>query len=201
MRKGFELQKKAEYWDQRAEAAENNQAISSDDPEAVVKLRAKIEHLEATRERIKNDNKAFRRLKKNRNLTAAELNISEELRKLFLENTDKKHPIYRNSPWTPHESYELTNLGQNIKRLKERLAQLERLSQQETEKVQIGDTEIVYNTEENRVQVFFPGKPSREIRTELKSNGFRWSPYNGCWQRHLSQWAYTFAKEIAEGAA
>jgi hypothetical protein len=47
------------------------------------------------------------------------------------------------------------------------------------------------------VQLIFPGKPSDEIRARLKSNGFRWSPTAGAWQRMPSAWAWQVAREIA----
>ena len=45
MEKSVEAGKKAEYYEVKAEAAENNQAISSDDPEAIQKLMDKLERL------------------------------------------------------------------------------------------------------------------------------------------------------------
>ena len=48
---------KAGYYADRAEAAENNRVISSDDPAAIEKLQAKIARLEAERDRIKAANK------------------------------------------------------------------------------------------------------------------------------------------------
>jgi len=50
------------------------------------------------------------------------------------------------------------------------------------EEKQYGDIKIVNNASENRVQIFFPGKPEDSVRSELKHSGFRWSPSNGCWQ-------------------
>lgn len=47
MRKGFEASKEAERLAHAASAAESNEAISSDDPEAVAKLKAKMERLQA----------------------------------------------------------------------------------------------------------------------------------------------------------
>ena len=38
----------------------------------------------------------------------------------------------------------------------------------------------------NRLQVFFPGKPAPEIRAAMKRFGFRWAPSVGAWQRHLN---------------
>lgn len=57
MDKAIELSDKADYYATKADAAENNKAISSDDPEAVRKLQEKIERLEAERERVKAFNK------------------------------------------------------------------------------------------------------------------------------------------------
>lgn len=51
----------AAYYAERAESAENNRAISSDDPEAIEKLKAKIAKLEEERERVKVFNKAARK--------------------------------------------------------------------------------------------------------------------------------------------
>jgi hypothetical protein len=36
-------------------------------------------------------------------------------------------------------------------------------------------------TKEGYVEIRFPDKPEDSVRTELKSAGFRWSRYNGCW--------------------
>ena len=52
--------KKAEYYADKAQAAAGNTAISSDDPEAIRKLREKLEAKEAERERIKAENKKAR---------------------------------------------------------------------------------------------------------------------------------------------
>lgn len=61
MDRAVEKSNTAEYYADKARAAENNTAISSDDPEAVAKLEAKIERLEAERERIKAFNKEARK--------------------------------------------------------------------------------------------------------------------------------------------
>ena len=50
----------------------------------------------------------------------------------------------------------------------------------------IGEVRIIENTEANRLQVFFPEKPSEEVRKELKSNGFRWASIAVCWQSYLN---------------
>jgi hypothetical protein len=57
MDKAIELDRAADYYAGRAEAAENNRAISSDDPAAIDKLRAKLAALEVERERVKAANR------------------------------------------------------------------------------------------------------------------------------------------------
>lgn len=61
MDKSIELSDKSAYYADRAEAAEGNSAISSDDPAAIEKLREKVERLETERDRVKAFNKEARK--------------------------------------------------------------------------------------------------------------------------------------------
>ena len=70
------------------------------------------------------------------------------------------------------------------------------LESQETKEFEINGVRVVDNVEDNRLQLFFDGKPAEAIRSDLKSKGFRWSPHNGCWQTHRSNWANQKAKDI-----
>jgi Domain of unknown function (DUF3560) len=54
---------------------------------------------------------------------------------------------------------------------------------------------------ENRVRIYFPGKPSEALRSLLKSRGFRWSPSEGAWQRMAGENAWWNAREIAKGVS
>ena len=60
MRRGVEALGEAEELERRATAAEANQAISSDDPEAVQRLEEKLRTVEARRDRWKAINQALR---------------------------------------------------------------------------------------------------------------------------------------------
>ena len=81
--------------------------------------------------------------------------------------------------------------------MKERLAKIERdqaaeFTSEERENAILEDCPA-----ENRVKLFFGGKPSAEVRTKLKQNGFRWAPTSGCWQSYRNYNSAQAAKEIA----
>ena len=87
----------------------------------------------------------------------------------------------------PHETWELTNVGANIRETKLRIERLE-----EQEKLVFSDVEFkggkaIHNKEINRIQLMFDGKPDEEIRNQLKHNGFHWSRNEGAWQREFNK--------------
>jgi hypothetical protein len=149
MDKAVEADSKADYYAGRAEAAERNHAISSDDPEAIPKLKAKLATLEGQCKQVKASNKAAR--------------------------AAGKEP----APW-----YTLPYLGKEIRRIKDRIAQLERLdSQPVAEDIHFDGGIIHENTEINRLQIIFDSIPDPEIRSNLKRWGFKWARSEGAWQR------------------
>ena len=46
--------------------------------------------------------------------------------------------------------------------------------------------EIKHNQRLNGVEIHFSGKPSEEVRDNLKASGFRWSKFNKCWYANIS---------------
>ena len=179
--KSVEASKRADYLDGRVEAAESNRSISSDDPEAMTKLKEKIENAEIRQELMKGANKIIRK----------KISDSEKIAKLrevygWKEEACKKileKDCFGNIGFP---QYELTNNNANIRRMKQRVEGLKRLEGRKTKEVEFEGFKVVENVEENRIQFIFPDKPSTEIRTILKSHGFRWSPYNVAWQRQLN---------------
>lgn len=179
--KSAELEEKAKYYDRRVQAAENGKlAISSDDPEAIRLLKEKLEKLQKFQDHAKIVNKIVRK------------KVSEDEKvKLLIESGLKKEtarkcllPDSFGNIGIP--AYKLTNNNGNMKRIKDRIAQLERESKEVTTETVIGDITIMDSIEDNRVMITFPGIPDESIRTYLKSCGFRWSPSNQAWQAYRS---------------
>lgn len=55
------------------------------------------------------------------------------------------------------------------------------------------------NDEKNGVELYFAEKPSEEIRTQLKSNGFKWSRFNKCWYSKQNESTLTLAETLFSG--
>lgn len=102
-------------------------------------------------------------------------------------------------PWIdkPCPDYELTSLRGKIKRVEERIAELDKRAQQAeqpADNTAFPGGEIVRNLEADRLQIIFNEKPDEDTRSALKQNGFRWSPRYGAWQRQLTQNAESAAR-------
>lgn len=65
-------------------------------------------------------------------------------------------------------------------------------------KIQFQGGKIVQNWAENRLQILFDEKPSREIIDLLKKNAFKWSPRFGAWQRQNTNDAIYATKTILQ---
>jgi hypothetical protein len=194
MFQSLEENKKAEYWDQRARSAASNHAIYTEDPDAIVKLQMKLRSLERKHEEMKTVNSAYR---KRDYVKLAELGYSTESIEKWRTMLEGDISGGR----LPYAKWELTNSGANIRRVRKQIESIEQKKAKIPTEQTIGEVEIIENVEENRVQMFFPGKPDVATRSELKSRGFRWSPRNGCWQRHLSALATSYAESIAKKLA
>ena len=191
--KEIEHYNKAEYYERKAHAAETNNAISRDDPDAIEKLQTRVKGLETLQEQMKACNKIAKSRRKNyphdekvRDLLA--LGVSEETATTILDSSK--------FGGLGIPGFNLTNNSANIRRLKQRIEELERTAQDETTETEIGDVRIVDNVEDNRVQVFFPRKPADDVRKRLKSSGFRWSPRNRCWQSYRGAGYLAAAQKI-----
>ena len=191
MERGCEAQKEAAELERRARAAERNTSISSDDPDALEALRAKLAKLETLRADMVSINRQYRK-----GGVDAVTGISEDQRaKIAAAMADTSCGRRR----APFESYQLTNLGGRIRATKERIALLESRADDVTTVETHKDVVLRDDVEANRVQLVFPGKPELEVISELKRFGFKWSPSNGAWQRQRGNGAIAAARGILVG--
>ena len=153
--------------------------IKSDDERAIEKLEEKLEDLKNSQERMKAANKAIRMKDTEAgNDALREMGYSEEAIKQLRE------PDFCGRIGYP--SYLLTNNNQNIHRIEERLNHLKAAKEKGTSEQEYGTFMVVENTEVMRYQIIFDGKPDAEVRALLKSNGFKWAPSQGAWQRQIT---------------
>lgn len=186
MRKGCELAKEADDTARRA-AAVGSAGISSDDPEAVRKIKQELFDLESKQTEMREANKFVRK------------NDVPGLQQLlgWPERACAKllEPDFMGRKG--FAGYELTNNSANIRRLKERLEQLQKRADAADTVEEIGNVTVEVTPSENRVRVRFPGKPSKDVIQRCRSYGFRWSPTEGAWQRFYSSSAAYWVKELA----
>lgn len=142
IRKSIELDKKSSYYESKAINAEKNNVIYNDDPQAIEKLKDKLERLENQRASIK----------------ARE-----------------------------HETWELTNIGANIRETKLRIKRLEEQETLTFPDIEFKGGKAIHNKEINRIQLLFDDKPNEKIRNLLKNNGFHWSKKESAWQREFNK--------------
>ena len=163
--------------------------ISSDDPQAVEKLEAKLAALEKHQEMMKAANAAIRMKDPAKgDAKLAELGYTpEDIAKL-------RAPDFCGRIGYP--AYALQNNNANIRRIRGRIAELKKRTENTPEGWEFDGGRVVVNTAENRLQIIFDGKPDADIRTELKGEGFRWAPSQGAWQRQLTDNAMRAARRL-----
>lgn len=163
--------------------------IQSGDPDAVGKLTAKADALQARQDAMKAANAHYRKRGTIEGFECGDAGIIEEAR----ENLR----MYGRTPFPP---YKLQNNLANIKRTRQRIQELEAAreqpAQERTATVNGEQCRVVENGDAMRLQLIFDGKPEDGTRAILKKNGFRWSPRNSAWQRQLTDNARRALREI-----
>lgn len=97
-----------------------------------------------------------------------------------------------------YPAYCLTNNNAKINAAKKQLERAKLLAEKEDREYEAGGLTIEECYSENRVRVFFPGKPDDEMRAKLKRYGFRWAPSMGCWQAYINRWTLDLIKELTK---
>ena len=162
--------------------------ISADDPQAVQKLEKKLESLEKSQETMKAVNAYYR---KHKTLDGCPHLSSEQLEKLKADMASSWHLGDK-----PFATWALSNNSAEIRRMKDRIKSLSQQKEIGFVGWEFDGGKVEANTEANRLQIFFEDKPDEATREALKSNGFRWSPKAGAWQRQLTSNAYYAADYV-----
>lgn len=173
---------KAGYYADKARAAEQNTAISSDDPDALGKLQSKLAGLEEKQEQMKALNKHYKKHSSCKGFPG----ISDE------EAEKMDAAIGSGSPY-PH--YKLTNNGATIRSTKKRIENLQRLEENPIDGWEFEGGSVEANQEFNRLQIRFNEVPVKQFRERLRHyHGFIWAPSELAWQRQLNNRAVYAAK-------
>lgn len=167
--------------------------IMSGDSDAVQRLTVKIAEAEQMQARMKAANLIVRKYRVRDVAAGIAALVAQGLpegnaRKLF-------EPDFCGRYGFP--DYALTNNNANIRRMRERLTQLQRTKAATPFEAQGENARLEDCPAENRVRLFYAGKPSEDVRTRLKSMGFRWTPTLGCWQAYRHEHTCAFAKQEA----
>lgn len=195
--KAFKLQAKAEELRRRADFAESGRAISSDDPDAIKKLEAKVEEKRRYLLQAKRINEVIRAARTKRKTgwepvareRLAQMGIAADeiegyLRKDFAGRYGVPGFALRNA------TAEIARINWRIDDLKRRDARPVRAAEK------IGEATLSEDRELNRVQIRFDGVPSKEVRSALRGAGFVWAPSTGAWQRKLTESATLRARRL-----
>lgn len=179
------------------------QEKQSDDIE---NMRNRVASAKELQENMKAANKAHRAFLKDPEGEKVK-QLIEDLPAGLQDTVRTYNPAYS---WEPHPfaPFQLQNNNANIKRMEKRLKMLEvkKSAAQEHGKIEqeYNGLKIVRNFTEDRLQLIFEGKPDEDVRTLLKSNGFRWSRKFSAWQRKLTNNAiyslkhYVMSQEVMQ---
>ena len=168
--------------------------IMSDDTNAIAKLEAKLIALQAEQEKMKAVNAYYR---KNKTLDGCPVMTEDEIRTAKADMTNGWRCEDK-----PFPTWALSNNNANIRRIKERIENLQKEAQKAAELPKQEELHDGYTMKENaeigRIQFIFEGKPDADTRTLLKSHGFKWAPSQGAWQRMLNDNGRRAAKDVME---
>jgi hypothetical protein len=169
MRKAVEDGKEAERLKQRADASESSGAISSDDPEALPKLREKLAEMEALREHYKATNKAVRKTGGQQLPRYMLTNLGGNIRRVKLRIAELEAAEKRKIP----EDLVLADGDVRVH------------WDVDTNRVQVFSPK--------------PSPETREARAKImRTRGFLWARSEGCWQRLASPHAWRVGLEAGK---
>lgn len=177
--RSHELEKKAEYLEEKADSVGTG-GISSDDPDAVRKLKNELAALLKNQEEMKAVNAIIR---KNKDKEAQ----IQEIIGLGWSSVRAKEIVEPGVMGnTGFARFELSNNSANIRRIEKRIEQLEKLNARAPVRIEHNGFVYEEDPKDRRLMFIFEGKPGAKSIEMLKRNGFKWSPSRGAWVRMLN---------------
>jgi len=184
-----ELHKKAEHYKQKALAAEGNEAINSDNPDAIELLLEKTAELERRQDIMKKANRIIRKAPKNESTPAKiEALLSLGLQEMTAVKLFEPDFVGR----IGFAAYMLQNNNASIKRTKARITVLKKAESVEYKEIEKDGYKVIVNPDLNRIQIDFHSKKDyerlcKERGISLRSYGFVFSRNDGdVWQRKIT---------------
>ena len=164
---------------------EEGDIIKSTDNNAMTKLQQKLKMLQDRKIMLKNGVVAAKEYQKNKDLSVfKKYNIDEETTETIVNHIDKGgKPTEKDM----YNWFTMPYLNRDIKEVEKRIAILEKNQAKGTDEILIEGGKIVHNGEAQRLQIFFDGIPSKEVREALKAHAFKWAPTAKAWQRTLTE--------------
>lgn len=191
MRRAVEADDKAKHYE-RAAAAVGTGGVSSDDPDALDKLRAQLATAEACQANMKAANRVVKSKKTDDQKRAALVasGYSEDAA------ADLLKPDFCGR--VGFAAYQLSNNNANITRLRKRIEELEQRRSRAPVELEGNGYTYREDVDENRVMFEFDGKPAEAVRDLLKRHAFKWSPSRGAWVRQLSAAGIYAGQQVRE---
>lgn len=177
--------------------------IMAGDPDATERLQEKIAAAEQLHARMKGANVTLRRV-----VGALQFEARRDVLENPIPHRDEAIAAVESLGFTAKQAHDLTtpdylgrigfpswamtNNSADIRRLKQRLAKIQTAQNTPDSTLDGEHARFEDCPADNRVRLFFPGKPDQTTRTALGKNGFRWTPSLVCWQayRHPHTIAY-----------
>lgn len=207
---GYEMMKKADYQERKAEASreyaekvQSGAIARSDDPEAIQKLEKRIAELteqhELSKQAVKKHNAEFDRAVKAGELEERKLDpwgnpLTDDASDWAKRNAYTAY--YKNGVRVYKQSVSSSATAE-IRRLKKRIEEIRKTAEicKDSDGWEFDGGRIELNAEAGRIQAYFDEIPSDEIRKELKHDGWHWSKTAGAWQKMLNEWNIRRAKQ------
>lgn len=167
--------------------------IKTSDANAIDRIETKLEKLEKFQARMKEANAAIRKYAK----AGADAQVAALVSLGFSESTSRELLTPDFCGRIGFADYQIKNNGAEIRRLKGRAESVAVAQAAEVATVEGSIAKLEDNPADNRVRLFYPGKPDAQTRDRLKAGGFRWTPSLGCWQAYRNTRALEIAKREA----